>query len=56
MPYLIAIAAIDVYPQKRPLIEADKALLVEIDLLIMSIGVVEKGLNYGVASGREPLP
>jgi hypothetical protein len=47
MPHLVAITAIDIHPQQRPLVEADKALLVELDFLVVSVGVVEKSLDHG---------
>src|SRR4051794_33544207 len=47
MLHLIPITAINVHPQERPLVEANKALLVEPDLLVVSVGVIEKGLDHG---------
>jgi len=56
MLHIPTIAPIDIHPQERPLIEASEALLIEIDLLVMAVGVVEEGLNHGVASGSQVLP
>ncbi|WP_247654400.1 hypothetical protein [Microvirga sp. HBU67558] len=46
MLHLIAIAAADVDPQERSFVEARQALLIEIDLSVMSICIIEKGLDH----------
>ncbi|EIM25416.1 hypothetical protein MicloDRAFT_00061420 [Microvirga lotononidis] len=47
MLHLAAITAIGIHPQERSLVEADETLLVELDLLVVPVGVIEKGLDHG---------
>ncbi len=46
-----ALASLDIHPKKVALAEPRNALLVEIDFLVVSVRIVQIGVNHGAPEG-----